>query len=166
MPEPATDPIDRTLLLLTAVVGMAAIIALPLSVTAPGLAVLLVFSVPLLLALAGKQRAQPMLIVIGGVLLLAVTAAIAVQSGIVTLVPVIALFAGPILAVLLVGIPLRTLDVPAAAAFLIGGTIAVVAGFATAGIDRGASAAMVIGVGVVALAITAARLRRLGDAPG
>ncbi len=156
---PDAEP-DRRTLLLAAIAGMAAIVALPLSVTAAWLVAPLIFSVPLLLALSGKLRAQPMLIGIAAGLLVLLGATFLLNVEVLGLAAVVVLLAGPILAVLLVGPPLRDLDQIAAGAFLLGGTIAVVAGFTTAGISRQGSAIVVGVVAVVSLTVVSSRLAR------
>jgi hypothetical protein len=73
------------------------------------------------------------------------------------LAPVV-LLAGPAVAAVAIGLPLRETDLLAGAAFLGGGTIVVVAGFlaaATAG-----ATSLVLGVGLVSFATVAYRIGR------
>lgn len=163
MPERPPDGPPSGLLLAATVVGMAAIIALPLSATAGAwLAPLLVFATPIVLVLAGRMRAQPGLAVAGAVLavlllVLAILARADVDVGAVANLAPFVLLVGPVVAVIAVGLPLRDRDVVAAAGFLLSGTIAVIAGFAAAGTPG--AALLVVGVGLVGCAIVAARLR-------
>lgn len=159
MPNAEVPASDRALVLLAAVAGMGAIVALPLSVSAPG-AALLVFSVPLLLAVMGRLRAQPMLVAGAVVVMILVSSVVLLRIEALGLLAVIVLFAGPILAVILVGTLLRELDQVAAAAFLLGGTIAVVAGFTITGLDPRGATVVVLLVATVSLGITAARVTR------
>lgn len=161
MPDANSPTMDRRLVMLAAVAGMGAITALPLSVSAPGLSVLLVFSVPLLLGVVGRLRSQPILVGSAIVVLVMVSAAIVLQIDALAALAVIVLFAGPVLAVILVGVLLRELDQFAAVAFLVGGTIAVVAGFMITGLSRTGAAVVVVLVALVALGLTALRLGRV-----
>jgi hypothetical protein len=68
------------------------------------------------------------------------------------------LLAGPVVSVVAIGMPLREADLVAGAAFLGGGTIAVIAGFATASVAGATS--LVLGVGLVSLAAVAYRIGR------
>ena len=165
MTETDATASEHRLLLLAAAAGMGAIIALPLSVSAPGPSVLLVFAVPLMLALVGRIRAQPNLVVTAVIVLLMVASAVFLQNDLLSLLAVVVLFAGPILAVILVGTLLRDQDQVAAGAFLLGGTIAVVAGFTITGISRQGASLIVALVALVSLGITAGRLSRSGAEP-
>jgi hypothetical protein len=163
VPEPPPDGPSERLLLLATGVGMAAIIALPLSATAGARFVpLLVFATPILLVLSGRMRAQPGLVASGAVLAV-VLLAIALLAwwgmdvGAVAGLGPLVLLIGPVVAVLAVGLPLRDRDLGAAAGFLLSGTIAVIAGFAVA--STPGSAMLVVGVGLVGCAIVAVRLR-------
>jgi hypothetical protein len=162
-PTPASPP-DRRLLLAGALFGMLAIIALPLTQTAgPEVAVPLVFATPIVLVLAGAmRRSRPLLMIGAGVAvvllgLLALSATGTSVGPVGVLAPLV-LLAGPVVAVVAVGLPLRETDLIAGAAFLGGGTIAVIAGFlaaATAG-----ATSLVLGVGLVSFAAVAYRIGR------
>lgn len=156
---------DGRLIMLSTVAGMGAIIALPLSVSAPGVSVLLVFSVPLMLAVVGRLRSQPALVGSAVVVLLMVGAAVLLQVDALSLLAVVVLFAGPILAVILVGTLLRERDQVAAGAFLLGGTIAVVAGFTITGISRQGATVIVALVAFISLGLTASRLAKTEAGP-
>jgi hypothetical protein len=161
--EPPPDGPSARLLLLASVVGMAAIIALPLSATAAARFVpLLVFATPILLVLSGRMRAQPGLVASGAVLavvLLAIALAAwwGTEVGAAANLGPAVLLIGPIVAVLVVGLPLRDRDLGAAAGFLLSGTIAVIAGFAVA--STPGAAMLVVGVGLAGCAVVAVRLR-------
>lgn len=157
----ANEPsLDRRLLLLSAAAGMGAIVALPLSITVAWSTIVLIFSVPLVLALVGKLRARPPLIVAGIVVLAVVGAVLLLPIEFLGYLALVVLLAGPVVAIVLVGPPLREVDQVAAAAFLMGGTIAVITGFTTSGVSATGSAVAVVGVAVVSLAIVASRLAR------
>lgn len=162
-PTPANPP-DRRLLLAGALFGMLAIVALPLTQTAgAAVAVPLVFATPIVLVLAGSMRRSPALLWSGAglaVVLLGLLAATwsGVGVGPVGSLAPLVLLAGPAVAVVAIGLPLRQADLIAGAAFLGGGTIAVIAGFASASV-AGATA-LVLGVGLVSLAAVAYRIGR------
>jgi hypothetical protein len=151
---------DRRLLMLAAAAGMSSIVALPLSAnpTTAGLAVPLVFSLPLTLAVVGRMRGLPwmtwtafvLLVLLGSVLILRIEPLAFLGVG--------ALLLGPLVAVVAVGMPLRETDMVAAAGFLIGGTIAVVVGFAT--VDLAGSPGLVLGMALVGVTIVVFRLGR------
>lgn len=154
-------PAEPQLLMVAAVAGMVSIIALPLTLVAPASA-LLVFAVPFTLAVAGRVRGRPWLINTAFVLVALVSGVILFRIGPLGFVPAIVLFAGPVVAAIAVGPLLREVDNVAAAAFLLGGSIAVIAGFASAGVGR-TPAAIAVGVAsVTALAVVIVRLRAIG----
>jgi hypothetical protein len=162
VPDTGTPTTDRGLLLLSAVVGMAAIVSLPLLslIVSASAGAPLLFSVPLLLALTGKRRGQPRLVVAAGVVLVLLAAALLLQNDLLGLLAFLVVLTGPVLAILLVGVPLRDTDLVAAAAFMLGGTIAVVSGFTIAGVSRPGAGIVVGLVAVASLAVVAVRLRR------
>ncbi|MFU8839885.1 MAG: hypothetical protein ACNA8R_04100 [Nitriliruptoraceae bacterium] len=163
--EPTTErPPDRRLLLTGALFGMLAIIALPLTQTAGvAVAIPLVFATPIVLVLAGAMRRSPALLWVGAGLaavlltLLALTWFGVGVGPVGTLAPLV-LLAGPAIAVIAIGLPLRHADLVAGAAFLGGGTIAVIAGFAAATVAGATS--LVVGVGLVSFATVAYRIGR------
>ncbi|MFP4235088.1 MAG: hypothetical protein ACLFUG_09170 [Nitriliruptoraceae bacterium] len=171
MEAPTADAADRRLLLLGALFGMLAIIALPLTQTiGTEVAPALVFATPIVLVLAGAMRRSKPLLLAGAALALLLGVLLALAAAGISVGPVgwiapLVLLAGPVVAVVAVGLPLRETDLVAGAAFLGGGTIAVMAGFlaaATAG-----ATSLVLGVGLVAFAAVAYRLgqQRPADAP-
>ncbi len=163
--EPTTErEPDPRLLLAGALFGMLAIVALPLTQTAgAAVAIPLVFATPIVLVLAGAMRRSPTLLWIGAGLavvllgLLALTRAGVGVGPVGTLAPLV-LLAGPAVAVIAIGLPLRQADLVAGAAFLGGGTIAVIAGFAAAAVAGATS--LVLGVGLVSFATVAYRIGR------
>jgi hypothetical protein len=163
----AGDQVDRStvmhdprLLLLASLAGMGAVVVFPLAMMAP-LAVVapLLFALPLLLVVIARMRGLPWLRTTA--LLLMVVVALVLVPGIEVpgVVPVALIALGPIVAVVTVGAPLREVDVPAAAGFLLSGTIAVIAGFAAQGTPG--AAWLVVGVAAVGLSVVAGRLRGL-----
>lgn len=160
----ATDPYDRRLLLLASLAGMGAVVVLPLSAVAPAAVVPLVFSLPLLLAVVARMRAMPWLLNVAFVLLALTALGVAPVAGVLNVVPAAVILIGPIVAVVVVGAPLREVDVIAAAGFLLSGTVAVIGGFAAGGLPG--AGWLVAGVSLVGLAVVGARLgarRRTGD---
>jgi hypothetical protein len=156
VPEAAEH--DLRLLRSAALAGLVAIAALPLSVTLPG-GRLLVFATPLCLGIVGRMHARPWLLNVAVLLAVLVGAAVLVDLPFVRAVAVGTILAGPILAVVAVGRPLRETDHLAAAAFLLGGTIAVIAGFSVAAVGRVEASSVVIGVVLGAAVVIGARLR-------
>jgi hypothetical protein len=165
-PDPAPD---RRLLLAGSLFGMLAIVALPLTQTAgAAVAIPLVFATPVVLVLSGAMRRSPGLLWSGAGLALVLLGLLAATwSGVGvgpvgTLAPLV-LLAGPAVAVVAIGLPLREVDLIAGAAFLGGGTIAVIAGFAAAAVAGATS--LVLGVGLVSLAAVTYRIGRAPSAP-
>lgn len=159
--EEGSAAVEPRLLVLAAVAGMVSIVALPLTLVAPASA-LLVFAVPFTLAIAGRIRGRPGLVNAAFVLVALVSGVILLRIGPLGFIPAIVLFAGPVVAAIAVGPLLREVDTVAAAAFLLGGSIAVIAGFASAAVGR-TPAAIAVGVAsVTALAVVVVRLRGLG----
>jgi hypothetical protein len=116
------------------------------------------------LVLAGAMRRTPMLLWGGAGLALVLLALLVLTWSGIGVGPVggiapLVLLAGPAVAVVAVGLPLRQTDLVAGAAFLGGGTIAVIAGFAAAAVDGATS--LVLGVGLVSFAAVAYRTGRL-----
>lgn len=152
MKQRAPDAQETQLLLIAAALGLAAIIALPLSASAaPQFAAALVFATPLLMITLGRLNKQRWLSRVGivlTVLLIVVVVSlileIAVPGG--QLLALAVLFTGPVVAAVGVGVPLRERDVAASAAFLLSATIAVVFGFTGANTP---------GAGVLVIAIVA-----------
>lgn len=169
MAEPAVPMrSSRRLLLVSAVFGMAAIVALPLTATAGGLARLLVFATPIVVALNGLLRQRRVLVQVGvgvtlALLVLLALAFAGVDAGPFGLLAPAVLLVGPVVAVAAVGLPLREVDVGAAAGFLLAGTIAVIAGFAAAA-TPGATT-LILGVAAVGLTVVAYRLEVVGRPP-
>lgn len=163
MPDHPADPPPDNLLLAATVFGMAAIIALPLSATDGGwLAPVLVFATPVVLVLAGRMRGQPGLVIAGAVLALvllalAILARSDIDVGVIASLAPLVLLAGPVVAAIAVGLPLRERDLVAAGGFLLSGTIAVIAGFAAAATPG--AALLVVGVGLIGCVVVAVRLR-------
>jgi len=158
------EPHDLRLLLLASLAGMGAVIVLPLSAVTPVAVVPLVFSLPLLLAVVARMRAMPWLLNTALVLLVLTALGVAPVLGVLNVVPAAVILIGPIVAVVVVGAPLREVDVPAAAGFLLSGTIAVIGGFAAGGVPG--AGWLVGGVAVAGLAVVGARLHarnRAGD---
>lgn len=148
----------RRLLLAATVAGMAAIVALPLSLMAPRSVAVSIFATPLVLALVARLRGLPWLLNVAFVLLALVGAALFLQFEPLSILAVIVLFAGPLVGVVAVGLPLREVDIVAAGAFLLTGTVAVVAGFAT--VEVAGSALLVVGIATLGVIVVAARLLR------
>jgi hypothetical protein len=143
---------------------MGAVIVLPLSAVAPAAVVPLVFSLPLLLAVVARMRAMPWLLNAAFLLLVLTALGVAPVLGVLNVVPAAVILVGPIVAVVVVGAPLREVDVIAAAGFLLSGTVAVIGGFAAGGIPG--AGWLVAGVALVGLAVVSARLNarsRTGD---
>ncbi|MCC5949782.1 MAG: hypothetical protein JJT89_15120 [Nitriliruptoraceae bacterium] len=159
MPESRTPPptLDRRTLLLGSIAGMGAMIALPMTAIAPRAAIVLVFSLPLLLAVIARGTGRNGLMIGAFVLLLALSLTFLDVPG-TALIATIVVLIGPIVAVILVGAPLRQVDVIAAAGFLGAGTIAIIAGFAAAELDG--AAALVVGVGLAGIAVVLYRIGR------
>jgi hypothetical protein len=149
---------DRRLLLLASLAGMGAVITLPLSAVAPAAVVPLVFSLPLLLLIVARMRALTWLSTAAIVLFVLVALGVAPGPAVFDLVPAAVVLIGPIVAVVVVGAPLRDVDVPAAGGFLGSATIAVIAGFASRGL-AGATW-LIVGVAAVGLAVVGSRLTR------
>lgn len=162
-PTPARPP-DRRLLLAGALFGMLAIIALPLTQTAGAeVAVPLVFATPVVLVLSGAMRGSRPLLGIGAAIAIVLLALLALTASGASVGPVgviapLVLLAGPAVAAVAIGMPLRQTDLIAGAAFLGGGTIAVIAGFAAAAVAGATS--LVLGVGLVSFAAVAYRIGR------
>lgn len=153
---------DQLLLLATAL-GLAAIIALPLSAgAAPQFAAALVFATPLLLITLGRLKAQRWLSRLGVVL--TVLLVVVVIFGVTGLslpggqfLAVAVLFTGPVVAAVGVGVPLRARDLVASAAFLLSATIAVVFGFI--GANTPGAGVLVVGIVVAGWLLVNRRLR-------
>lgn len=137
---------------------MAAIVALPLWAVEPDSRRILVFALPLTLALVARMRALSWLRNVS--IVLTVLIGLAAVPGLETLgfVAAMVLLTGPVVAVAVVGAPLRDVDLPAAGGFLLSGTIAVIAGFASGGVPG--SGWLIVGVALAGLAVVAFRLRR------
>jgi len=154
---------DDQLLLLATALGLAAIIALPLSASAaPQFAAALVFATPLLLITLGRLNGQRWLSLLG--IVLTVLLVVVVVSGIAGMslpggrfLAVAVLFAGPVVAAVGVGVPLRDRDIVASAAFLLPATIAVVFGFI--GANTPGAGVLVVGIVVVGWLLVRHRLR-------
>jgi hypothetical protein len=147
---------DPRLLLLASLAGMGAVIVLPLSAVAPITVVPLVFSLPLLLVVVARMHGLNWLRNTAIVLLILVGLALVPGYEVLNIVPAAVVLIGPIVAVIVVGAPLRDVDVAAAAGFLISGTIAVIAGFATRGVPG--SVWLVVGVAALGLVVVGVRL--------
>lgn len=158
--EPTAAPLDRRALLLASVAAMAAIVTLPLTASAPPVAGLTMFGIPLVAAVVGRVRGWPGLYALAGIALVVLLVARLTTLTVAGNLALMVVLAGPVLAVVLVGPPLRAVDVGAAAGLLLGGTIAVVAGFATTGLSATGSALTVGVAAVVSLGVVAARLPR------
>jgi hypothetical protein len=143
---------------LATIAGMAAIVALPLSLAAPRSVVVTVFATPLLLAVVAKMRDLRWLFSVAFALLVLLGAAITLPVALLSVLAAVVLFVGPIVAVIVVGVALREIDLVAAGSFLLSGTIAVIAGFA--GAETDGAAIVVVGVAVVGLALVFSRLNR------
>lgn len=152
-----TERDDRLLLLLAAVLGMASIIALPLSLVIPGSVQLMVFATPLLLVAGARLHQQAWLFPAGIGIAVVLLAAILLDVQFLAVVAALILFAGPIAAVVIVGLPLRDRDLIAAGSFLLSATIAVIAGFAGGNAVTGA-AVTIIGIAIVGLVLVASRV--------
>lgn len=150
------EPYDRRLLLIASVLGMGAIIAMPMSAAAPATLSVLVFCLPVMLGVIARMRRSTPLLRIAFVLLLLVALALIPGFGVLGVVAAGVVVLGPVVAVVAVGAPLRDVDVPAAAAFLLGGTIAVIVGFAASGLAG--AAPVVVAVAVAAEAVVVTRL--------
>lgn len=153
-----TPALDRATLLLASVAGMGTMLALPATRIAPQVALVLVFSLPLLLAVIARGTGRNGMMIAAFVLLLVVATAVFLQVPGAPLLATITVLVGPIVAVILVGAPLRQHDVVAAGGFLGAGTIAIIAGFAAADLDG--ALALIVGVGLVGIAIVIARIGR------
>ncbi len=150
---------DRRLLLLASATGMAAIVALPLTRTGLlGAAPVLVFALPVMLAFIGRMRGTPWLTGLALVLLVLLAAALLLPVGPLGLLLPATILAGPPVAVIAVGMPLRDVDISAAAWFLLTGLAAVIGGFAAA--DVRGSPMMVVGVALIGVTAVAFRLGR------
>jgi len=155
---------DRRLLLAGALFGMLAIMALPLTQTAgAAVAVPLVFATPVVLVLSGAMRgSRPLLGVGAGIALVLLALLVLTEAGVSVggagVVAPLVLLAGPVVAAVAIGMPLRQADLVAGGAFLAGGTIAVIAGFAAASVAGATS--LVLGVGLVSFATVAYRIGR------
>lgn len=161
----------RRHLVLASATAMVSIAALPLTASlGPGIAAILVFALPLTLALVGRMRDAPRMIGIALLLLLVLAGAVgtgvlaattgvggsaADAAGIVVFVVTVA---APIIAIVVVGVPLRAVDRVAAMGFLGAGTITVIAGLGTAGM--GGSVPLVTGLSLVGITVVAYRLGR------
>lgn len=164
MTQQVPETPDKPLLLLATALGLAAIIALPLTAsTTPQFAAALVFATPLLLIVLGRLNAQRWQSVLGislSVLLVVIVIAgianVALPGG--QFLAVAVLFAGPVVAAVGVGVPLRNRDVAASAAFLLSATIAVVFGFI--GASAPFAGLLVIGVVVAGWLVVHWRLDR------
>jgi hypothetical protein len=162
-PTPAQPP-DRRLLLAGALFGMLAIVALPLTQTAGAqVAVPLVFATPIVLVLSGAMRRSRPLLGVGAAIALVLLGLLALTAtgtsvGPVGVIAPLVLLAGPAVAAVAIGLPLRETDLVAGAAFLGGGTIAVIAGFAAASVAGATS--LVLGVGLVSFATVTYRIGR------
>ena len=158
-------------LVLASATGMASIAALPLTASlGPGIAALMVFALPLTLALVGRLRGAPRMIGVALVLLVVLAGAVgtgllaattgvggsaADLAGIIVFVVTVA---APIIAIVVVGVPLRAVDTVAAGGYLGAGTIAVIAGMGTAG--TAGSVPLVLGLSLVGVTVVAYRLAR------
>ncbi len=155
---------DRRLLLVATVFGLAAVVALPLTAaTGPAIAALLSPATGVVLLLSGLLRGQQWLVTSGAVLLvllLGILGAdlVGVSVGPVAGLVVAVVLAGPVVAVVAVGLPLRERDLVAGGAFLISATIAVISGFAAAGAAGATS--LIVGVALAGFTIVAFRLGR------
>lgn len=150
---------DRRLLLLASIAGMAAIVALPLTRTGLlGVAPVLVFALPVMLAFVGRMRGTPWLTALAFVLLVVLAATLLLPLGPLGLLLPATILAGPPVAVIAVGIPLREVDISAAAWFLLTGLAAVIGGFAAAEV-RG-STLMVVGIALIGVTAVAFRIGR------
>ena len=159
---------DPRLLMLASILGMGAVILMPMTavgrngmsehpVTRYALWSLF-FALPLLLMVVARLRGHRWLM-LGGAALLVLTGIATVSApGPLAVVPPLIVLAGPVAAVILVGAPLRDVDVPAAAGFLMSASIAVIGGFAAAAAPG--AAWLVIGVAVAGLVTVGYRLRR------
>ena len=155
---------DRRLLLVASVFGLAAVVALPLTAAAgPAVAAVLSLATPVVLLLSGILRGQRWLLLAGGVLLVLLVGILGadlagVSVGPIAVLVVAVVLAGPVVAVVAVGLPLREADMVAGGAFLISATIAVISGFAAAGAAGATS--LIVGVALVGFTIVALRLGR------
>lgn len=158
---------DRRLLLLATMFGMAAIVALPLTAAAsPAVAAVLSLATPVVLLLSGRLRGNRGLVIAGGALLGLLIALLGADLMGLSLGPlagvvVLVVLAGPVVAVVAVGLPLREVDLAAGGAFLISASIAVISGFAAAG-NNGATG-LILGVALVGFAAVAFRLGQTAD---
>lgn len=149
---------DRRLLIAITVVGMAAIVALPLSLAAPRSVTVLIFSTPVLLVLVSRMFELSWLLNAAVILFVVLLAAVLLPIAVLSVVAAFVLFVGPIVAVVVVGARLRDLDLVASGSFLLSGTIAVIAGFATA--EMNGSALMILGVAAVGIVLVSTRIGR------
>jgi len=141
-----------------AVAGMAAVIALPLAVSAPRLGILLALALPLLVALAARMRGSTSGLAAAFVLLSVIGLGLVFPVPGFAHVVVAAIPVGAVVAVVVVGTALRAADTIAAAGFLLAAAIAVIAGLGTA--RTAGSAALTLGVALVGLTVVAYRLGR------
>lgn len=154
--EPAYD---LRLLLLASIAGMACIVALPLTMTGTLLvAPVLVFALPVMLAFVGRMRGATWLLAVAFVLFVLLAVSLFLPVGPLELLPPAAILIGPPAAVIAVGIPLRDVDISAAAWFLLTGLAAVVGGLAAA--DVRGSTLMVVGIGLIGVTAVAFRIGR------
>lgn len=147
---------DRRMLLLASLAGLGAVITLPLSAVAPAAVVPLVFSLPLLLVVVARMRDLTWLFAAALGLMVLLVLGVAPGPALLNVVPTAVVLIGPIVAVVVVGAPLREVDVPAAGGFLISATIAVIAGFASRGLAG--AAWLIVGVAAIGLAVVGFRL--------
>lgn len=137
---------------------MAAIVALPLSLAAPRSVTVLIFSTPVLLVLVSRMFELSWLLNAAVILFVVLLAAVLLPIAVLSVVAAFVLFVGPIVAVVVVGARLRDLDLVASGSFLLSGTIAVIAGFATA--EMNGSALMILGVAAVGIVLVSTRIGR------
>lgn len=154
---------ETQLLLVAVALGFAAIIALPLSASAvPQAAAALVFATPLLLITLGRLNGEAWLARLGAVVFVVLIVVLILGFAGMPLpggqwLAVAVLFAGPVVAAVGVGMPLRARDIVASAAFLLSATIAVVFGFIAA--NTPAAGFLVVGIVVVGWLLVQRRLR-------
>jgi hypothetical protein len=152
VPETAARP-SPAAVASAAVAGMLTILALPIA-SRLAFGPLLVFALPLMLYAVGQARGRPWLLRAAVVTFLLAAAAIAFSIGVLGLA---LLLVGPIASVILVGQLLRELDLIATAAFLLTGTIVLIAGLAAA--QQGAMPIVIGGAATTGLVVVAIRLR-------
>lgn len=141
-----------------AIVGMLAIIALPLSASTPAAAAL-VFATPVLLAIVARVQGLGWLRTVAFLLFVVLALAMVLPWLPLSVIAVAVLFLGPAVAVVAVGAPLRDLDLGASGIFLGCGVIAVTAGFMTANLTG--SPLLVIAVGTIGVFGVYRRLTRV-----